>query len=648
MQQRLASRLSSALKLAFFAILTAASACGGDDETAHASGAGQKTITVMVYMNADNDLESSALADLKEMMAAQPGGKFNLLVEIDRAEKFSSSPVGGLANFTSTKRLRVEPGKLVELADLGEQNMSDPKTLSGFVAWAAQTAPADRYALVLWDHGGGWTGFGLDNTAPPADLTLSLPELRQGIADGMKAGGVKRFDLLAFDACLMGNFETARMASEFADFFVGSEELVPGHGWDYRALKALADNPGLPTVALGQRVVEAFGAQAKAEKTQAKTTMSLTDLSKLAAVAVAIEALAPKLTGVDLSAARTRLERARQDGLEFGKSPHEAKAAQMVDLASLAEALAAREPTLQGEAKALASAVRQAVIANAAGALYKQAGGLSVFVPSAKKYQAAKALYADAVGADGWSALLKKVHDEAPAIPAAAMPKFSDPEGQAELQLHDDGRIDVRAQLDAGTFAGVTEVEAVFAVHAQGDGGEVLFIGDAAGAVSATGMATASWDGKLLQVLQSGKAPQPVYASAEEVDGYRYVTVPVVYRDGAGGAPIDADLDLLFDASGQEVSRALYLEQDGLWSQTEAQPGSTLTPLLLVAPAPQPGVDPDEPEWLERGAPIDAAAAFSFQFVDVRADTALTTLLFELFAADAEDNFDVAVANADL
>lgn len=648
MLRNLATKLNDRLLgvLALTALLLPA--CASDDAPSPGSNAGQKSLTMMVYMNADNDLESSALADLKEMMAAGPGGKFNLVVEVDRAERYSASAVGGLGNFTGAKRLRVESGKLVELADLGEQNMSDPKTLASFIAWAAQAAPADRYALVMWDHGGGWTGFGLDDTAPPTDTTLSLPELREGIEAGMKMGQIKRFDLLAFDACLMGNLETALMAREFADYFIGSEELVPGHGWDYTVLKGLAANTDLATPALGQRILDGFGAQAKAAKTAAKTTMSLTNLSKLAAVEAAINALTPKLTGADLNAARTQLEHARRDGIEFGKSPNEAKAAQMADLASVAEALAARDPALAAEAKQVAQAVRAAVSANVAGDLYRNAAGLSVFVPSTKKYEQAKAGYASAAGSGGWSAMLKKVHEEAPPIAAEAMPKFSDLEGNALIQAHDDGRIDISGQLSPGTFAGVTEVEVVFAVHAQGDASEVLFIGDAVGSVSATGLAKATWDGRILHAVQGGQAAQPLYASVDEFEGFRYVTVPMVYSDGAGGEEIDADLDLIFDANGQLISQSLYLEQDGLWSETEPEPGSTLTPLLLVAPAPVDGSDPPEPSWQQRGAALQASQAIEFTFVDARAESAITAMLFELFAVDAADNFDVAVGSLEL
>jgi hypothetical protein len=43
--------------------------------------------------------------------------------------------------------------------------MAEGQTLVDFVSWAVETYPADRYALVLSDHGLGWPGGWSD---PPA------------------------------------------------------------------------------------------------------------------------------------------------------------------------------------------------------------------------------------------------------------------------------------------------------------------------------------------------------------------------------------------------------------------------------------------------------------------------------------------------
>ena len=42
--------------------------------------------------------------------------------------------------------------------------MTDPTTLKNFITWRSRTYPANHYLLVLWNHGGGYTGLIQDQT----------------------------------------------------------------------------------------------------------------------------------------------------------------------------------------------------------------------------------------------------------------------------------------------------------------------------------------------------------------------------------------------------------------------------------------------------------------------------------------------------
>ena len=78
--------------------------------------------------------------------------------------------------------------------------------------------------LILWDHGGGWTGVGPDDT--DGEDILTLPEIRSGIAEGLAEVGLDSVDLLGFDACLMATFEVATQVQDLADVMVASEDVV--------------------------------------------------------------------------------------------------------------------------------------------------------------------------------------------------------------------------------------------------------------------------------------------------------------------------------------------------------------------------------------------------------------------------------------
>ena len=180
-------------------------------------------------MNADNNLEQAGLTDINEMEQAASSDQVNIIAQIDRAGD-------------TARRLLIRPDNDADtisselVAELGEVNMGDPLALADFIAWGAANYPANRYALIMWDHGAGWNGIAFDSDT--ADFGepdfLSLGDLTGALTQALPQTDVDKLDLIGFDACLMGQFDVFQTLAPFADFAVGSEELTPGQGWDYR------------------------------------------------------------------------------------------------------------------------------------------------------------------------------------------------------------------------------------------------------------------------------------------------------------------------------------------------------------------------------------------------------------------------------
>lgn len=225
--------------------------------------------TIMVYMAADNNLEAEAIADLNEMeMVNLPDG-VNVVTQLDRIGGFDSSN----GNWTNTRRGQVhydfDPSTPLTMAttlttvssfagfsSLGELNMADPANLTSFIDWAKTNHPAQNYALIIWDHGGGLSGAAQDDTSS-RDI-LSLAEMRTAVANSR----VNQFDLIGFDACLMGMVEAAWEFRDETDIFVASEDLVPGAGFAYdRLLEPLRHNPTMNAMDLGQTIVSTYAAE---------------------------------------------------------------------------------------------------------------------------------------------------------------------------------------------------------------------------------------------------------------------------------------------------------------------------------------------------------------------------------------------------
>ena len=121
--------------------------------------------TVMVYMAADNDLEAQARADLAEIKSVGSTPEVTMVAQLDPARPGEATRRYYLSRIRSLEGDAVDP-------PLGETNTGDARDLARFIVWAMDTYPADRYALVLWNHGIGWGdlggGFGRGAAAPSA------------------------------------------------------------------------------------------------------------------------------------------------------------------------------------------------------------------------------------------------------------------------------------------------------------------------------------------------------------------------------------------------------------------------------------------------------------------------------------------------
>lgn len=231
-------------------------------------GNGSDTVTIMVYM-IGADLESQngcATSDLMEMLKANAGEKVNIVVQTGGCSNWNNSVMTNGA----VERWLINSGKLYSLESVGKVSMVKSDTVSDFIRYCAKAYPASRYQLIFWDHGGGSImGYGSDENYS-GSLMLS------DIADALKAGSVK-FDLVGYDACLMGAIENAYMLEPYADYLVASEELEPGSGWDYTGwLNAIGANTSIDTVALGKVIVDDFVAQ-----NSASDTLSVVDLREI-------------------------------------------------------------------------------------------------------------------------------------------------------------------------------------------------------------------------------------------------------------------------------------------------------------------------------------------------------------------------------
>ncbi len=261
--------------------------------------------TFMVYLDGDNNLEEDGISDFNEMEAVDSTDSINIVVQFDR--------IGGYAtidgNWTDTRRFRVEHDDNLNaistepLEVMGELNMGDPEVLADFIEWSAMNYPAEHYAIVLWNHGGGmWKK---DDTGkqvhPDKDVCYDESDgdylTNYEVGDAIRNSGI-HFDIVAYDACLMGMIEVAYQIRDLADIMVASEETIPLAGYDYTGfLQELAADPNMPSSLLSEYMVDSYGASYPFDA----VTLSAIDLHLIRDVAAKNDTLAKRIIENDVS-----------------------------------------------------------------------------------------------------------------------------------------------------------------------------------------------------------------------------------------------------------------------------------------------------------------------------------------------------------
>ncbi|MFA6003007.1 MAG: clostripain-related cysteine peptidase [Elusimicrobiota bacterium] len=222
--------------------------------------------TVMVYVNAKNNLEQFGLADVNEMEEVGSTDKVKIVVELGRIAGYDGTDGNWVGQRRYVIRKDNNPKKIssLPLEKIPKADMGDWRHLVDFVKWAKATAPAKHYVLVVWNHGSGWSKMSADKLPNDAwiqgisydDETgnhMTTPDMRLAME---KIGKV---DIFASDACLMQMAEVGYQIKDYADYIVASEETEPGDGYTYdKFLGPLAAKADMSSLDLARLMAQAY------------------------------------------------------------------------------------------------------------------------------------------------------------------------------------------------------------------------------------------------------------------------------------------------------------------------------------------------------------------------------------------------------
>ncbi len=245
--------------------------------------------TFAVYLDADNNLEPYALMNLEWLKGVGSNEDVNFVVLMDtygedadllKVEKGTTVPVGEEYDYPK------------------EVNMADPDVLEEFCEIVCSDFPAEKYALILWDHGGGWRGLCWDDTTydeTGVDDCITMVELEDALA-GAQADTGEVFDVIGFDLCLMAMPEVAYQVWGYADYVVFSEETVPGAGFPYDAIAThLVETPTMDGRALSSVIVQDYATYYSSTSGYVDWTISAFDMTYMGAMKDAVADLGEAL-----------------------------------------------------------------------------------------------------------------------------------------------------------------------------------------------------------------------------------------------------------------------------------------------------------------------------------------------------------------
>ncbi len=323
--------------------------------------------SVFIYL-CGSDLETkhgAATKNIQELLDADLDDDVNIVLQTGGTKKWRSFGISS----TSIQRYVIEEGALQLLESLPNDSMGKAATLTDFLCYGIENYPAEKYAAILWDHGGGSiSGIAFDEQYGYDALTLS--ELREAFGKATNSMN-ERFELIGLDACLMATLEMAQTLALFGSYMVASQEISPATGWDYTAIaESLSQRTAQEGMELGRMICDSYLEKCYEQRKEQTVTLSVIDLNKVALLTESFDSFGERMAYQqdDLSYVVQCIE----NSLCFGGATKHERHSNLFDLGCFADNM---------EATGVSVALNETVIYQRTGEQRAEASGLSFYYP---------------------------------------------------------------------------------------------------------------------------------------------------------------------------------------------------------------------------------------------------------------------------
>ena len=190
------------------------------------------------YYTYQHDGRGLAVMDIDEIIKVKnKPSNVNVVIETGGSYEWTKNKYGKYGDYDiDASKLQIHHvnsnNKLSLDKSLNYSSMGDSSTLQSFLEYGFTKYPAEKTALVLWNHGGGLQGVCFDEKTNDA---LSAHEVSDAVDNALKSCNMEgqKLEWIGYDACLMAVQDIAEINSKHFNYMISSQEAESAYGWSY-------------------------------------------------------------------------------------------------------------------------------------------------------------------------------------------------------------------------------------------------------------------------------------------------------------------------------------------------------------------------------------------------------------------------------
>ncbi len=256
--------------------ITMLTSCGVDnaDNPVSPTYSDEPVYTILYYGHGGSNREYYYLKKIADFYNASPDAlkrvnvvvqyKFSTTENLYKQGYFSEDSSEDSCQIYGSKTIRwaIDPAKTfreqafdpTSIYGAGNADLTSPDSLANFINWAVKAYPAQKYMLIVHDHGGGYTP---DAELPEAEAAAAARRSLVGddgnsghhfTAKSFRRALTKanvRFETVFMDACLMNNLEYQFELYDLCDYVIAPTYSKPSIDGAYRMIPQVLGKPGV-------------------------------------------------------------------------------------------------------------------------------------------------------------------------------------------------------------------------------------------------------------------------------------------------------------------------------------------------------------------------------------------------------------------